>query len=93
MRHKGHMLVACTNTPGSMRREQFKKLAEQLTPEQQERLRNKILINKLKSKRVRVSGKRVGMLSVTPIWGSVHVASVGLCKSMSCTCAVFEVTY
>ena len=42
----------------------MKQLAERLTPEQQERLRNKILINKLKSKRVRVQGKRVGITAL-----------------------------
>ena len=70
--HVCHVLAACTNIPGCMRREQFRRLAEQLTPEQQERLRNKILVNKLKSKRVRVQGKRVGSPPCTTSMGNTH---------------------
>ena len=40
----------------------MREVAAVLTPEQQEQLRNRIIVEKLKKRRVRVGGKRVRVL-------------------------------
>jgi hypothetical protein len=55
---------------------------QQLSPEQQERLRNHIITEKLKKRRVRVGGKRVRMAFFPRSAGMLNTSDVGAVTPM-----------